>query len=531
MPTVARGALGGPIALLLVSACASTSGVGSGRVFVRNQADAVKLKKIDVVVTVAAVQTSGPQLNVATFDVPQMEAPLLPSAEDPATRDELVKTLRQALEQRGFDARFIFAGADEEPPGAAVKVMPPIDTSTVTVSPVGTSTLAEPGAPDLTPNPPREPEPSRRDLTLEAGTTLAAVFQATDADGLLVVRVVPVDAFYMFQTIEENQIVDLSTTITPITDDAPTPRSGRLMFGQVFLYDHETRLRLWSKNLPEFPESSRLTTDAAFLDYGLLTELGQPELPPARRAEVAATNFVRTMFSDFLEPTDGSQAGRDMLAAVDPEIEAARQAFLDEGWIGLGIDFGWTGETSGSKVVFEDDNDPNLARTIELGTGAIAPSGVFRLTPRMDIVSPGGFSFEIGVPLGFGPGSFARTYHFDNPDAGLADTDRGARATISGPTVAGLEIGAGYVLPLNATLDLFPTIGLFGEGWFLDTSPVIDSNVHVRLGAKANFDAIIHPSPSSALFVRAGGGVRVGVDTAGPVIFGATLNVGVGMFL
>lgn len=524
-----RAVLGVPIALLLVSACASTSGVGSGRVFVRDQAEAVKLRKIDVVVTVAAVQTSGPQLNVATFDVPQMEAPLLPSDEDPATRDELVKTLRQSLKQRGFDARFIFAGADDEPPADAVKVMPPIDTSTVSVSPVGTSTVAEPGAPNLTTGPPQPP--ARRDLTLEAGTTLAAVFQASDADGLLVVRVVPVDAFYMFQTIDENQIVDLGTTIRPITDDAPTPRSGRLMFGQAFLYDHETRLRLWSKNLPEFPESSRLTTDAAFLDYGLLTELGKPELPPARRAEVAATNFVRTMFSDFLDPTDGTQAGRDLLAAVDPEIEAARQAFLDEGWIGLGIDFGWSGETAGSNVVFEDDNDPNLARTIELGTGAIAPAGIFRLTPRMDIVSPGGFSFEVGVPLGFGPGSFARTYHFDNPDAGLADTDRGARATISGPTVAGIEVGAGYVIPLNATLDLFPTVGLFGEGWFLDTSPVIDSDVHVRLGAKANFDAIIHPARSSALFVRAGGGVRVGVDTAGPVIFGATLNVGVGMFL
>ncbi len=523
-------------ALLLSSACASTSGVGSGRVFKRDKVETVKLERLDVVVTVADVQTSGPQLNVASFDVPQVDAPLMPASEDARTRDELVKALRERLKKRGFDARFIYAGARRT--AAPVEIAPtaPTETSTVSVDPggariTGTSSTAEalnpPAAPPASTT---QPPDARPDLVLEPGTTLGAAFQASDADALLVVRVVPVDAFYVFQSAQDATVLDLGQDIRAITDDTPTPRSGRLMFGQAFLYDTETRLRLWSKNLPEFPESNRITPNAAFLDYGFVTELGQPELPVERRAEIAATRFVQTMFADFLDPSAGSEAGRAMLAAVDPTMEAARQAFLDEGWLGLGVDVGWTGETAGANVVFLP-SDTIPGRTIELGTGALAPSGVFRVTPRMDIVSPGGFTFEVAVPLGFGPGSFARTYHFDNPDAGLSDTDRGTRATISGPTTGGLEVAAGYVLPLSPTFDLLPTIGVFGEAWFLDTSAAIEDDVHLRLGAQARLDAIIHPSPSSRFFVRTGGGVRIGVDTAGPAVFGASLNLGVGLFL
>lgn len=518
------------IALFLTSACASTSGVGSGRVFVRDQVESVKLKRLDVVVTVADVQTSGPQMNVAAFDVPQPDAPLMPAAEDPQTRDELVKALRERLRQRGFEVRFIYAGATE-PPEAPVAPMPPIDTSTTTVAPggafrIGTSTATPQGTAPTAAQP-----PAPRDLVLESGTTLAAAFQASDADALLVVRAVPVDAFYLFESAQDaSTVVDLGQELRTVTDAVPRPRSGRLMFGQAFLFDRETQLRLWSKNLPEFPESNRLTPDARILDYGFVTPENEREQPPARRAALAATRFVQAMFADFLAPSDGTDAGRAMLAAVDPEQEAARQAFLDEGWLGLGVDFAWTGETAGTKVVFLP-SDTVPGRVIELGTGAIAPMGVFRVTPRLDVVSPGGFTFEIGIPLGFGPGTFGRTYHFDNPDAGLADTDRGARATISGPTIGGLEVAVGYVIPMNPTFDLLPTIGAFGEAWFLDTSIAIEDDVHYRLGANARLDAIVHPSRDSPLFVRAGGGVRIGLDSAGPAVFGATLNLGVGLFL
>lgn len=513
------------VVLSLATACASTSGVGSGRVYKRGKVDSVRLKTIDVVVTAGAVQTSGPQLNVATFDVPGFDEPLLPPAEDVATRDELVASLRAKLKGRGFEPRFYFAGAGdrspEDAPGGAL-VAPLPDglgaTSTTSVDPV-------PGAPRLARS------DGALDRHLEPGTRLADVFQASDADGVLVVRVVPVDAFYIFEETQRANVVDPVTgDIRVLADDAPTPRSGRLLFGQAFLFDRATRLRLWSKNLAEFPESNRLTPKAPFLDYGVVTEVGKPELPPDRRAGVAAARFVEATFGDFLSPSEGTEAGRAMLAAVDVEAEAAEQAFLDEGWLGLGVDVGWAAESAGTSVVFEA-SDTVPGRTIDLGTGAIAPSGVFRVTPRLDVVSPGGFSFEIGVPIGFAPGSFARTYHFDNANAGVTDTDRGARATIDGPTLAGLEVSAGYVIPMSGTVKLLPTFGVFGEAWFLETSPAIGDDVHVRLGLKGQLDAIVRMSPSSPLFFRGGGGLRLGLDTAGPAVLGAVVNLGLGVLL
>lgn len=514
---------------LSASACA-TGGVGPARTYVRQNVENVRLKTIDVVVVASEIQAAGPQLNVPTFDPPTRDAILGIATEDDTTRNALIQTLRTKLRSQGFAVRFVHVGASEAPAAEAPEEPGSARTSTVALPPTDTSTAIGPGAPRVTPAPPAPPPaPTNDDRPLPPGTTLATVFAESEADGVLVVRVVPVDAFYVLKQNNEqsDQLLDPTAGQARIVPgDTPVPRSGRLMFGQAFLFDRETGLRLWTKNLPDYPDSGTLAASSPFLEYGFVTPDGEGEKTPAVKADLASEAFVTKIFGDFPLAREGSDAGRAMLAEIDPEAEAQQQAFLDEGWVGLGVDLGWTAESAGADISLNGDV------VDQLGTGALAPSGVFRAVPRLNVVSPGGFSFTVAVPIGFGPGSFGRTYHQDNPMPTLMDdTDRGTRATISGPTTVGVEVGAGYLLSLTPTISLLPGLSLFGDAWFLDTSPAVEDDVHLRFGVLGRVDAIVRPSATGSLFLRVGGDFRLGVDVAGPAVVGGGLTAGVGLFL
>lgn len=500
-----------------LAACAGKTGGASERSYVRPQLPEVPLRRLDVVVVAANPIASPPHLDVAAFPPPKGGDPLRAAREDPDTVQALVVALRSRLKKAGFEVRFFhsLAASQAAAPPPEVAALPPASTSTAPVE-LPTVTVA--------PSAVRAAE-----LPLDDEASLDSLRADSDADGLLVVRVVPVDAFYLFESQSQSQVVDPSAGMRqPLPDDSAELRSGRLLVGQAFLFDAKTGLRLWSRQLPDVPEDGRLRTDSRLLAYGVVRRPREPELMPRDKAKKASSAFVRAMLAGFPSPQDGSAGGRAALDAVDAELDLAREAFLDDTHVALELGLGWGGERAGATVLL-DGNEVG-----SLDTGALAPNGLLRASPRLSYLAPGGFVGSLGLSFGLAPGGFSRSYHRDNPRPDLADPDhRSARVSIDGARTLGAEVTAGYAFLLSPTLFLVPSAGAFGDVWMLDARPgtAIPDGDHYRFGVLGRVDLLLRPSERGPFFTRTGASARFGHDTAGPSAFGFELSASVGLFL
>ncbi len=465
----------------LGGACAGSLEGSAARRYQRDGLEQLPLQTIDVAVTVAGPPaTSGPRFDVPSFEPPRLTSVIRPPVEEEATQAVLVSSLRRRLADAGFEVRMLLSGADAS-----------------------------------------EAQPR-----LETGQTLQDILSTSVADAVLVVRVVPVDAFYIFVESDQTRIIDLGGGTLPraVNRDRPEVRAGRLLVGQAFLFDRRTGARLWTRQLPDLPEDGRIHLNDPFLEYGFVAAADAGDPSGTDRAEKSSAAFVRKMFGDFPSPNDGGPAGADVRAeldAIDLRQETRRERFLDQNHFALEVGGNWTYQRVGLEGTLNDnENFPDLE------TGFVAPNGGFRLEPRISFVVAGGWTAGIGGQFGTIPADNERSYFRDS-----ANADRGATVRVSGGTTIGLDFRFGRLLPLGADLFLWPTVGGFYERWSFDASPdtVIPTSTVDRGGALVNADALWRWSEVG--FARASAGLRVGSASQGGEIIGLEIGLSLGFFL
>ena len=93
------------------------------------------------------------------------------------------------------------------------------------------------------------------------------------------------------------------------------------------------------------------------------------------------------------------------------------------------------------------------------------------------------------------------------------------------------KTGVGYLILLSESLMLLPGGGVFLDVWRVDAAPreVVENRTHLRVGVGVDLDLLLSITP--AFFTRVGVGGRGGFDSGGPFFSGASLSLGVGLFL
>ncbi|MBK6684376.1 MAG: autotransporter outer membrane beta-barrel domain-containing protein [Deltaproteobacteria bacterium] len=217
---------------------------------------------------------------------------------------------------------------------------------------------------------------------------------------------------------------------------------------------------------------------------------------------------------------------RAQLSGIDLEADVAREETLDDRETAVELHLGYGGETIGTSVALDGVALPDL------GTGAIAPSGVLRLGLGARHRAPGGFTISGAGFFGRAPGDFARSYYQDGPNP-TGTSNRSANVVLERVQLFGAEARGGYSLLLGDGLTLVPSAGLYFEAWSLKVTPtlVVPDDLHLRLGLVVGADLNYRLGKDSGWYLRGGPLVRVGLDFSGPASFGAGLDVGVGVRL
>jgi hypothetical protein len=486
------------LASFLVSACASERNVQ--RSFARSDLSEVPLKTVEVFVFVAGPpRESGDTLDVKSFDPPEEDLPLAVGNAEPATQRALTAAVRSALEAAGH--RVIFAGGQT----------PAIQTSS-------TATITDDG-----------PGAARvEQAPLPPSMTLRELREKSTADAILVVRAVPVDRFIIdFGAGSRIEITALGRE--RVIEVKPVPHQGRLMVGQTFLFDRKTGVRLWTKQIPDFPDGGHLTDGHPFLSYGFVAGPTETVTPPSQddRAQPAARAFVSKMLADFPKAQEGTSEMRARLDDTDVAVEQEVQSFFDEGHLMFDVAARFQHGPTTMGLELQSQALP------ELTTGALSPNGSFGVVPRAGYLTAGGWAFSLAAPLAFIPNSFSRSYHRDANEGDQFLGDANAKVNVSGGMSFGLDATVGPTFLLSPTMILVPNAGAFFEVLSFDATPssVVRNASRTRLGLVGSTDLWIRPSPSSTFFGRAGFGLRLGVDTTGDLAFGALFTAGAGIFL
>jgi hypothetical protein len=502
----------GLAASLLLVSCAGVGGV-TERSFSRDELRDLELRNIDVVVVAKGPPlAAGPLLEVQPFEAPRRTTVLSVEEQDSAMRDALATALQKDLAARGFSVSFI--GAQPE-----IAPLPPIETSTAiaTSTTVATSTTIglapanEPGAP-------------RTASRLASDTTLEDLRLASTADALLVIRAVIVDQFHLHEPAKT--IPNAPGDTTPVRQEPGRAYAvnGRLLIGQAFLFDRKTGVRLWSRQLPDYPEGGKILENHPILAYGFVQK-DRRALEPETKARLAAGPFVAAMLGEFPVAQRGKPEARAALDRIDVEKELREEQFFDDSRLMLEAELSYSGERSGTELVLDGQALPPL------GTGAISPNGIVRAGLRLGYLTPGGIVLSLAGQFGGAPGSFARTYHRDRLETDMGDRDRNARVTITGANTFAGELGLGYLVLLSESLMLLPGADLFLDVWRVDAEPagVVQSRTHVRVGVGINLDLLLSITPT--FFTRVGINAKSGYDTGGPFFVGAGVSLGAGLFL
>lgn len=488
-----------------LSACATSGGV-TERDFKRAGADEVPLRTLELVVVVAGPpRVADETFAVRGFAPPVEGTPLVEGPEHTSTRDALAGELSRQLRAAGFVVRVRTTAV--APPRPA----PPEVVTSSTASVAVASASPAPAPVDLVP-------------PLAPSDDLASVRAHSDADAVLVVRAVPVDAFTIDVGVGTRWI-DTPLGREQVRDFRPVRTEGRLMVGQAFLFERVSGVRLWSRQAPDYPADGRLIRSHAFLSSGYVQAEGEPAAPDIVRATAAARAFARTILAGLPTARDGRPEARVALSSLDAQRVAARDAFFDEGHLLVELNAGWGGETS--------DVDVTLGESLlePLGAGAVTPLGMPRLSPRVAWLAPGGALYGATVSLGLAPSSFGRTYWRDNPQLTTVDTHRGVRLSVSGVTSVGGQLDYGRVFAVGTDVLVVPTLGAYFDVWTLDATPdpFVDAGLRLRVGGALGAEAWWRLD--DRWYLRGGASGRLGGDLGGGLTVGGALSLGVGLML
>lgn len=459
--------------LLVVSAfapaCAgSTAGSATSRDYARSELREVPLRTLAVWVAARpAVEDEGSLDDVKAFDAPRLNDQLAPERVDAVQQ----RALLEALEAWGADQGF--------------EVKP-------------------------------APAPTAR-------PTLREVLGAADADAVLVVRVAPVDRFSVFQQSGEQQMIETGDPSSQVltTADQAEDRYGRLLIGQAFLFEPRSRVRLWSRQIPDFPPAGRLVPDDPFLAYGFVARDVDEVMDGADKARRAAAAFVPAMLRTFPEPREGDPAAR--LALQDDSIQQSEkvQRFFDRNHVAIELGVGWElPALSSTARTLQPTGDvqqgPAETPLPDVGTSELASMGsIEAVRPKVTWVAPGGTTFSLGFEIGLIPNDLVRTV-FAEAVLDSTSVDQAVELRASGGTAVGGTLAVGRLVPLAPRLFLLPEVGTFVDVYVFDVSPTIPDGTHPVWGAQGELSLLYRFSGWAPLFIRLGAAGRVGADFASP---------------
>lgn len=469
-----------PMAGSLAACASSTAGKATARAFERSDLDDVPLKRLAVwVVSRPPVEDEGELGDVPAFGVPRLDEELSPERVDPLMQRALLVEVEAWAQRAGYE------------------VVP-------ASSPV--------------------PRPTLRRLLGE-----------TDADALLVIRVVPVDRFSLFEKVNEQTIIDTGDPTAQVLTraEASVDRLGRLLVGQAFLFEPRSRIRLWSRQIPDFPETGRLTADSPFLKYGFVADDVEEVVDASDKARRAADAFVPSILAGFPEPHPGDPSTLEVLTSDEVQRKVRRDRFYDRNHVAIELSAAWElPSITASARTLQDVGALEAAVTPlpDLGTGELAPAGVFELRPKAVWIQPGGLSFSVGAELGFIPNDYARTVfaaRIDPPSP--TSPDQAVELSASGGLTVGGSLAVGRLVALSPQLFLLPEVGAFVDVYAFDVSGVVDDATHVTLGGQGELSLLVKPSEDSPFYVKTGAAGRLGGDFMGGLLATLSLTAGVGL--
>jgi hypothetical protein len=458
--------------LLAMAGCASSAtGDAVARRFSRPEVAQVPLQRVDVYVATAPVYRTTGALEPDAFPPPRLSERLRRADDDPVLESALYAAVEAWASERGFE--------------------------------------------------------HGRVATPQANPSLRQLLAQSDADAVLVVRALAVDQFGVYVDTAQQEFIELGSgsAINQATQEA-TVNGGRLLVGQVFAFEPRSGLRLWSRQVPDFPDEGKLLPDDPFFAYGFVREAGRPEAAEDARAELASARFVAAMLAEFPAPHPGDPAVRASFDPSDIRRAARHDAFYDDNHFGFELGIGWgSGSVSvGNRTVQNAANvDGGVVTELpDLGTGALAPTGVTRwLQPRATWITPGGFTVSARFVFGTMGGDFSRTAVV--PAADEDDRfDQGVELTVDGGSVVGGGAALGYTFWLSDHLLFLPEGGASVEVWSFDAAPVgaFDATTVVRFGGEGSLSLIYLPVPEGPLFLRPRLTVQGGVDDGGRAFVG-----------
>ncbi len=517
----------GLLAAVLTTGCVASSGSGASRVYQRRDLDKVPLRSIDIVVEVANSEFSELELKLRPYPPVSFDSALGQRATDAQAENAVVRSLARQLKKLGYQL-----SSGPRPnlvPAVAQKLPLQVKTSSLSVTSTTSATV-----PPVVAVVPKKGVQSAVSLKIVGSQTLREVCEASTADAVLVVRAIPIDRFYIFQE-QINAAQEFAETENVATGGVggnvrgrrPVLHEGRLLFGQAFLLDRRTGLRLWSKHLPDFPENGEIIKGHPILEYGIWGLPGQVA-EGAERATSSAEAFTQRILNGFPFSHVGHQGYGQELSKIDVEAESRAEEYLDQGHLYLEIGTGWSLEQIGTDVVL-DESVPLPS----LGTGALAPSGAVRFArPRFTYVASGGWSFGLEGSFGTVPTNFSRSINLDDPRSNPSNPmPRTGVLAVDSASLVGGELQLGKLFFIGENLHLAPRAGLFLEAWQYSISPpdLVSSSDHLRGGVHVGTD--LHWLLAAPFYWRVGGGFRLGLDNQGPGYLGFDLSTGVGFAL
>ncbi|MBK8010898.1 MAG: hypothetical protein IPK13_06080 [Deltaproteobacteria bacterium] len=404
-----------------------------------------------------------------------------------------------------------------------------------------------------------------RQARLPPTATLRSLLATSNADAVLVLRGVPFDRFYVHsehsepRSIRTSKGLALSSNVS--APAAPVARRGLLILGQAFLWRRVDGLRLFSRQIPDFPEFGRILETSRFLRYGaiqpeVVRDGRDPDLDPGLDPGLGAAGFVREMLRDLParrgDPRDLGTGPREdtrtstatspnldpgLDPGLDPDLDPGSHPgaegsdewsmrFFDESHVTLEFLVGWSAETIGG-----DFSLPGTS--LDLATGTLAPSGQVRFSLRGARLGTNGLVTYAEAGLGVVPNRFERLYFATDTMDGIVATDGVERLALGSSHIFGVGAGMGAAHPVWPSILFVPTMGIFADLWLLDpqSSTGSLSDRRVRVGLEGLLSVTYGLGTGDPVFGRLYGGGRLGWDSGGPAFVGVTAGAAIGVAL
>ena len=299
-----------------------------------------------------------------------------------ADSKQFAQTLSERLKALGYTVQS--RQVADVAPAVALSATSSVSTSSsalATTAMARTSTTAPPALPSV-------------QVTLAEQATLRELLDTSTAQTVLVVRAVIVDGFQLIRGnagVNQQQLIGAGDDANQgvVGAEEVIAAEGRIVVGQAFLYDVRSKLRIWSRQLPDYPEDGRLLENHPQLSYGYVRGPNEPPLKETAKASRAATAFTSKMLGAFPPSQPGEPGARDALANLDAGAERRLQKRLDRSTWSLEADIGWGVENIDNAVSLNDDA---VMDTVDLPGSAAGSAGALPIATARRITISWGVS-------------------------------------------------------------------------------------------------------------------------------------------